>query len=361
MNKTTDGCLVLAPGLLSASISAQDPHAADNLCRLLGFAEQIECPNDELLSLESLVSKYLLPTVESSCAAVFTYGKDFKPGAEDQSLAVLRTDPAYQQIDMNNATLGNPLELDISAAECKQLQQTLNNHFAEDGIRFESNDPHRWYCHFKALPQLTTTPVSAAIGRDVTESRPVGTDARWWRSRLAEIEMLLFEHPVNIARQQNNKLPVNTLWLWGEGDPVNSTVNEGVTVYSDNFYTSSIAGRFDLSLHELTTHGQSTKSFAFESANDQALLVTEKFSDPTLTVEKVSGALEWFDQSVSLQLWRGLGSNGWPQVTLWFGDNRLYRVSASVKKQLWRRLFSKAKPLSAFLPADQIAGNSHPE
>jgi len=90
MNKTTDGCLVLAPGLLSASISAQDPHAADNLCRLLGFAEQIECPNDELLSLESLVSKYLLPTVESSCAAVFTYGKDFKPGAEDQSLAVLR-------------------------------------------------------------------------------------------------------------------------------------------------------------------------------------------------------------------------------------------------------------------------------
>lgn len=351
------GCVVLAPGLLSGvqSLAAGSALLSGNLARLLNSAKLRELP-EEHIAMETLAAAALLPAGGKPAAAAFSFTLDFPdsdslPGTQATDGFVMRADPAYQQIDMNNATLGNPQELELTTEECFELQATLNQHFTEDGMRFESKDPYRWYCHFTSVNQaplqVTTNPVSASIGRDVAVMRPTGTDARSWRSKLAEIEMLLFEHPVNITRQGKNKLPVNTLWLWGEGDLAVKDQVKKISVYSDHFYTNSVASYAGLPRNNLPE-----ATAAFSHADGAALVAIDKFTRSHLqSAESDSHSnLQWADSVLSEQLWSGLQSAGWPEITLWFGDNRLFQVNASAKRQWWRRWFKKVKPLSDYLP-----------
>lgn len=344
---SSGGCLVLAPGVLSAAsdLRGTNPVLTGSLSRLLGFADQIEITGANLPSIESLVSGVLMPAESAACAGRITWLTDYSLASSETTAQVMRADPAYQQIDMNNATLGNPLELELTLDECAALLQTLNHHFADDGIRFECKDPYRWYCHFESPLQINSTPISASIGRDVASVRPDGADARRWRSKLAEIEMLLFEHPINAERQEGNKLPVNTLWLWGEGDPAAADNTESISINSDNFYTQSVSNYLGAACNVLPD-----TSATFKADGAPALIVTDRFTQPVSMQKNQEKNLQWFDETICAQLWRCLQNSGWPEVTIWCGDNRLFRVNASVKKQLLRRLFYKPKPLSAYLP-----------
>jgi len=352
------GCVVLVPGLLPVASNRQaidrDGVASTRrLSRMLGLSEINEIPDGMRLALESLVASSLLdgesPVRNQTCAAAVTHRADF-PQADQQG--ILRADPAYQQIDMNNATLGNPAELSLTHSECTELQQTLNSHFAEDGIRIEFVDTSRWYCHFDKLPEITTIPISAAIGRDVAECRPTGADARAWRSKLAEIEMLLFEHPVNTARQERGQLPVNTLWLWGEGaiDNLTNASTHNVSVVTDNFYTESFATQCGL---------ESVLQDTVQSVNlkDKACLIaTEKFAEISTqqNVEKYQQMLHWFEQTAVSAIWKNLKPDGWSEVVFWCGDNRLFRLQAADKKKFWRRAWFQPQPLTAFINVEEM-------
>ena len=53
---------------------------------------------------------------------------------------------------------------------------------------------------------------------------PSGEHTAEHRNLLSEIEMALHEHEVNLNRESNGQLPVNSLWLWGGGTaPVQET------------------------------------------------------------------------------------------------------------------------------------------
>jgi len=287
------------------------------LSRLLGLAAQIKITDGTFASVESLVASSLVDGQSQTCAAMVTHQADF-PDSDHRR--VMRADPAYQQIDMNNATLANPAELALSDKECTSLQQTLNSHFAEDGIRFEHRDTSRWFCQFDKLPDITTMPFSAAIGRDVAECRPTGDDARAWRSKLAEIEMLLFEHPVNTARQD-------------------------IAVVSDNFYTASFASQLGLE----SVQPESIDDVSFK--DKACMIVTDRFADLSTQQDnqKYSEALRWFEQSLCSVLWKNLKAGGWPEIIFWCGDDRLFRLQASDKNKFWRRAWFKPQPLTAFI------------
>jgi len=60
-------------------------------------------------------------------------------------------------------------------------------------------------------------PAVAIDGRRPDEFLPAGEAGAGYRRLLSEIEMALHEHPVNLERQADGRLPVNSLWLWGGG------------------------------------------------------------------------------------------------------------------------------------------------
>jgi hypothetical protein len=68
-----------------------------------------------------------------------------------------------------------------------------------------------------ALPRIHTTPLSQVIGGDVRRVLPTGNDASHWHQVFNEVQMLLFAHPLNDARETRGEATINSVWFWGCG------------------------------------------------------------------------------------------------------------------------------------------------
>ena len=108
---------------------------------------------------------------------------------------------------------------DLAPDDASALTATLNAHFATDGLVFVAPRPNQWFARSATVPAIVTRPLTAALGQPLRALLPSGPDAGKWRRWQDEIQMLLHEHPVNVARERCAQSPVNSLWLWGGGTP----------------------------------------------------------------------------------------------------------------------------------------------
>lgn len=77
-------------------------------------------------------------------------------------------------------------------------------------------DPMRWLLVFDHdSAQLEGCSLGLAEGLNVEHYLVQGRQSRIWRRVLNQIQMLWYEHPVNVARERAGLLPVNALWLAG--------------------------------------------------------------------------------------------------------------------------------------------------
>ncbi|MDO8261945.1 MAG: hypothetical protein Q7T21_01835 [Gallionella sp.] len=136
----------------------------------------------------------------------------------------LRADPTHLRLQRDQLVLLPNVE--VSADEVGQLCYALNEHFAGQGMEFFAPHPQRWYVRLDRLPDIETVPLSQAAGRNVHNLLPKGAEALRWHRLFNEIQMLLFAHPVNEAREARGELPINSLWFWGGGCGVNSTLQK---------------------------------------------------------------------------------------------------------------------------------------
>jgi len=127
----------------------------------------------------------------------------------------LRADPVHLRLQRDQLVLLP--DVGVNAGEAAQLCAALNEHFAGQGMEFFAPHPQRWYVRLDRLPGIETVPLSQAAGRNVRGLLPKGAEEAHWHRVFNEIQMLLFAHPVNEAREVRGELPVNSLWLWGGG------------------------------------------------------------------------------------------------------------------------------------------------
>jgi len=106
---------------------------------------------------------------------------------------------------------------DLDAADSIALLSSLRAHFASDGIEFLESGPGSWWVALAERQQLETSPPDAVLGRPLIAHLPRGADAARWRRWQSEMQMLLFEHPVNRVRENSGLRPVNDVWIWGGG------------------------------------------------------------------------------------------------------------------------------------------------
>lgn len=66
---------------------------------------------------------------------------------------------------------------------------------------------------------IATAPVSASVldGMEPGEYMPIGESAATYLKLTSELQMSLHEHEVNIRREAEGLLPVNSVWFWGGG------------------------------------------------------------------------------------------------------------------------------------------------
>lgn len=127
----------------------------------------------------------------------------------------LRADPVYLDVQRDRLVLQ---EVVLDAETAAILCADLNRHFLADGLVFLAPHPQRWYVRCDAPPGMQTTPLFAAVGNDVQSLLPSGDDALAWVRRFNEIQMLLYGHAQNEAREAAGQMPVNSVWFWGEGE-----------------------------------------------------------------------------------------------------------------------------------------------
>ncbi|MDQ1314889.1 MAG: hypothetical protein QG662_998 [Pseudomonadota bacterium] len=137
-------------------------------------------------------------------------------GGHAESAYWLRADPVHLSVMRDRIVLADSATLDLGQSEADALTTSIHAHF---GAAFSPRPvrPQRWYLRLPEPPQLATTPLSCAAGRDIDPLLPRGRDAQRFRALMNELQMLLHDHPVNQAREARGALPVNSLWLWGGG------------------------------------------------------------------------------------------------------------------------------------------------
>ncbi len=153
----------------------------------------------------------------------------------------LRADPVHLRLEGNRLVLAGSGVFPVSQQEAESLADSLNVHFAGDGLVFYPLRPDRWYLRVERAPALETTPLPEAAGRSIDALLPRGADASFWRARLNDMQMLLHGHAVNEQRESAGKLPINSVWLWGGGNMANAVTAPFNAVWSGDPFAAGLA------------------------------------------------------------------------------------------------------------------------
>lgn len=205
-------CTVLLPALIWPDPDLPDIYRdlpLPNLQWLLGHARHTTDP----LTLEGWLQRQLdLPATLP--VAALTAAID---GLQVDGV-LLRADPVHLQVNMEQLLLVPGDAIGIEQDDADPLIATLNRHFADDGLTFYAPHPQRWYVAMRQAAAVEHVPLAKVAGNDIHQHLPQGPDALRWHGWLNEIQMLLYTHPANDARDQRGQPLINSVWFWGGGE-----------------------------------------------------------------------------------------------------------------------------------------------
>lgn len=131
--------------------------------------------------------------------------------------------PGHWLMGRDHLTLLDPATLDLSEAESRALFDAVRELFESDGWTLVWGASQRWYAAHPSLEGLPTASLDRVIGRNPDVWLTDHPQARTLRRLQSEVQMLLYQHPINDAREQAGLATVNSFWLSGCG-PMPATV-----------------------------------------------------------------------------------------------------------------------------------------
>jgi hypothetical protein len=183
------------------------------------FQAQAEAPALQLLLARGRRSETEAMALEEWYAQAFGLGGGPLPagaltahafGAEPACW--LRADPVHLRADRDRLLLIPSAGFDISSAEATELCAELDRLFGAQFTLHAFSAEH-WGLRAHEVMALATRPPLEIAGRDIDAELP---DKRF-HALLNEIQMALYQHAVNTAREARGAPVVNSVWLWGAG------------------------------------------------------------------------------------------------------------------------------------------------
>jgi hypothetical protein len=138
--------------------------------------------------------------------------KEFADAGDD---LWLRADPVYIQAEIGAARILAWDNLSVSEEHGNAILSAFKPLFGDAGFEFSRGRGQSFYLRaLQNSPIPDFAPASDILGRDLTGLLP---GDRKWVALFNECQIVLHNHPINVARQRQGLLPVNGLWFWGGG------------------------------------------------------------------------------------------------------------------------------------------------
>ena len=205
--RMADTLVLVAPGLLA--LPSHDVAAMRSLSTLAQYAG---APERGAHGIAAALLASLGADTRTPPAPLAMLGA----GGDPRDDYVLRADPVQLLADRDRIVLVQTID-DLSADDANRLVRMLDRHFDPDGLRFEAVRPNAWFARRAQAANVVTTPPDAARGRKLRESMPGGPDGDTWKRWQNEIEMMLHDHPINVAREARGALAISGIWFSGGG------------------------------------------------------------------------------------------------------------------------------------------------
>lgn len=133
-------------------------------------------------------------------------------GLEPGNAHWMRADPVHLHADRDRLLLVPSQGFALADEEAQPLVAALNAHFAGE-FSLQAPHPDVWCLRSARDMPVSLRPPLEVAGRSVDPELP---DKRW-HALLNELQMALYQHPVNTAREARGEPVVNGVWLWGAG------------------------------------------------------------------------------------------------------------------------------------------------
>lgn len=138
-------------------------------------------------------------------------------GIEPLDLAWGLMSPVHWQVGAEHLHMGDPDALGLDAAESRAFFDAVRPLFESEGYACAWGAPTRWYVAHGSLADLPTASLDRVIGRNPDLWMPEPAAARPLKRLQSELQMLLYTHPLNDAREARGSDPLNSIWISGSG------------------------------------------------------------------------------------------------------------------------------------------------
>ena len=106
----------------------------------------------------------------------------------------------------------------ISTVEARELVETLQKEIGNSEIEFHAGVGYRHLMVWRGGKDgMRSTPPHDISGKGILDALPSGDGADMLNNIMTHAQMVLHSHPINKLRKDQDKLPANSVWLWGHG------------------------------------------------------------------------------------------------------------------------------------------------
>ena len=121
--------------------------------------------------------------------------------------------PVYWRAERDHVTLIGLPESSIREDEMRALIESIAPWLAEWQWHIHIARTNAWFIRTETEFDYHAPDLVLAQSDQLESFLPHGADLKRWQTLLTEIQMLWFEHPVNLARTATKQHPINSLWL----------------------------------------------------------------------------------------------------------------------------------------------------
>jgi hypothetical protein len=251
----------------------------------------------------------------------------------------MRADPVHYIVGRTGLRLAPLDTLELSDAESTALAASINEHFDAPQFALLTPNAGRWYVGADNPFDLQTNPPARSVAQDVAGGLPRGPESAALMAFVNEVQMLWFDHPVNVERERRGQPVASSLWLHGAGrmpspgNPAHDHTAGGGPLLAG---LAALAGRKHSTLPPDAAHWLSGTSGGHWLVEIDALARCAQAGD----------AFAWRDALATLErdwfapLDQALRSGALTQVTLVHPGRarlRTTRISATDRFRFWRK------------------------